>query len=275
MRLGQLARKLKKDPNDILKYLESKGLEVDNSPNFKIDETIAQELIDQSEAEVVQEDPVPAVVEVETSETEEVPVIENDPIEEIAAVPEVEKEEVVEEAVEEVIESELVEKELTEETQEEDEEGLDPENEYAFVEDKKGVIRAPKVTLEGIKVVGKIDLPESKKVEEEPEVEKEVEEASGEVPAKEKGPKVHPNKQSRVVGSKPKFVKAPKKEEVEIKKPTKEELKAKRKAEKKKKAKLNQNKPKPQAKKKKKKKTPPPPKRSFWQKLFGLGKQKK
>ncbi len=287
MRLGQLSRKLQIESKEIIKLLEAKGHTIEQSPNTKLDDALLEivnaafapkEEVETENNEVV-ENTFEAEVnqpEIEEKESEAEPEVAVEAIEET-------EEDVVEEKdiVEEQVAITLDEAEKSEEVNSESEDSeLDPENEYSFIEDN-GVIRAPKVTLEGIKVVGKIDLPEKKKPE--PEVEEE-QAAESEAEQIEEGPKVHPNKKTRIAGVKPKTVdektvKVKRKQEEKPKKKvlTKEELRAKKKAQRQKKAKQKEKMLKkhgvPVAEQKKKDKTPPPaPKRSFWQKLFGLGK---
>lgn len=134
----------------------------------------------------------------------------------------------------------------------------------ASPEVKAEVIRAEKVTLEGIKVVGKIELPEKPKpVTKEEETKTEDTESTVETPQTteestvEEGPYVHPNKRAKIV--------KPEDEQSTIVKPTKEQTKKKTESTAKNKSKKRENvvdsKTNRPSKKKKKQEAAPIPKK--------------
>ncbi len=296
MRLGQLARQLHIEPKKIVIFLEKQGVTIEDSPNFKMDDDILELVTKQFEKPVEVEpikeeipEPVKEPIEVvePTIEKEEIQEVQKEEIKETEKVEEVEeveeiKEVEVKEPKEEPLPVESIEKavekpeevteELTKQTPED--EKTEEDNEPLFLE-IDGVIRAPKVILDGIKVVGKIDLPEPKTKEEvvtETEAKEEPTSTPSEVVVETNEPKIHPNKQARLATKKPKQVikKKGKKKKVHVPL-TKEEAKAERKANKVQGKKAPRKKP--QTKKKgKKKKVVPVKKRGFWARLFGFGK---
>jgi hypothetical protein len=133
MRLGQLARKLALPPSEITEFLASQQIAIADGANARLDENqvsiVLQRfapglLADQLQQEAVAEETVAETVVV-IEET--VPVVSAEIAE---AAPDVE------------------------------ETGADEEEEG---EQKTEVIKAPKVALSGLKVLGKIELPEKKK----------------------------------------------------------------------------------------------------------------
>jgi hypothetical protein len=170
MRLGQLSRQLNLDTKDIVNFLAENNIEIKDHPNVKLDEN-AEQMVMEKFSDPKPEEPViliePAEIQAIENEPSELEsdilpepqshAIEDDPLAEpIAATSDVEP---AEPASEEAIASET----------------LDSEEEIE-------VIKAPKIELPGLKVVGKIDLPEPKapKEDEEPEepIEKEEKEES-------------------------------------------------------------------------------------------------
>jgi hypothetical protein len=130
MRLAQLARKLALKPSDIVAFLAEKGVAIENNSNTKL----SDEHVDKVMAHFVgpgpsseNQPPVDAPPQVQDE------IIEVNPREKLK----------VEEALKTT----------------HDEENTTEEN-------KIEVIKAPKVDLPGLKVVGKIELPEKKKKEE-------------------------------------------------------------------------------------------------------------
>ena len=309
MRLGQLSRKLQIESKQIVKLLESKGFDIDQSPNTKLDDEMLN-LVDQEF--LVEKDPldVPEEVVVDDINVEEVVVDEIKQVEtskevevntetesssdseEISAPADlVEDESAIEVdelkeggASEDEGQSVLPEGQVDDEALGAESDELDPDNEYSFVEDN-GVIRAPKVTLEGIKVLGKIDLPEVEKknlstTKNEDSDNSQDNEGTLSTDSDE-GPKVHPNKKGRLDGVKPKVLSKKEVEKISVEKGSekkkalsKEELKAQKKKQRQKRAKQKAKTIKkqglPEAEQKKNKSPEPAPKRSFWKKLFGL-----
>jgi len=154
MRLRQLARKLQVQPKQLIAVLAENGHEIENDPNFKLTET-QEELIlktipapegksvESPEEDVIEAIEVPkAVVEELETPTEEI--ITPEPIQEEAK-PEQPKPIKAEEAPK-----------VYSLEKEEQEKHKDVE-----------LIKAPKLKLEGLKVLGKIDLPAPKVKEKE------------------------------------------------------------------------------------------------------------
>lgn len=133
MRLGQLARKLAVSPAEIIEYLAANNVEIENDTNTKL-EAHSLALVTQRFGSALTD----IAVEEEEKETE-----------------------VDQPSVPETNVSEGVVADDTTETS--------PET--SSVEEKTDVIRAPKVELSGLKVLGKIDLPEPKKKEPAPKEE--------------------------------------------------------------------------------------------------------
>lgn len=299
MRLGQLARKLKVDSSTIVKFLAKNDIIIENAPNVKIeDDKLNLTLAHFEVKDVVNTSDKPAEEIVEVKE----PVVSPSPTE----IDPIDLSKKNEEEPVAFIEQEVITKSNTEEEDqtssleentipltsdnaaqnEEDEkeiENLESDEEITLNE-VDGVIRAPKVKLDGIKVVGKIDLPEPKQKEVE---KKELTNKGDSTTINEENDaststedNVHPNKKNRVKALKPTIIKDKKTSKKEDEKPlSKQEAKALRKAKqaqqkkkkRKKAAQINQSKQ-TAPKKKKKKATPPPPKRGFWARLFGFGK---
>lgn len=271
MRLGQLARKLDIETNDIVKYLKKQDIIIDNHLNTKLeDEQI--ELITthfhkpEVKEEVVVETPEiqPAIAEVEIQEEEtstetEIPV----QITEIATEEEVtietpevvaEEEKKEEEPQQTVIEApsasgvltvmDLLEKAAAES---EAQPLVEFSKEDKIPEDIEAtVIRAPKVELQGFKVLGKIELPEN------PKNKKKEEAKAEETPSKEaeestletqepaaviEKPTVHPNKRTKILNVEKEYIDDSLFVEEVVEKPKKaKELKQAKKQAKKKKA---------------------------------------
>ncbi|GCC52368.1 hypothetical protein SanaruYs_26050 [Chryseotalea sanaruensis] len=137
MRLAQLARKLSLKSTAIVDFLAAQGVAIDDSPNAKVDEVHARAVISHF---------APALLDVEETIPHEPENTLEAPKEETIEIPEPSDESEVMEEVDEV------------------------ENEVASsietVEELPDVIRAPKIELSGLKVLGKIELPEKKKKEE-------------------------------------------------------------------------------------------------------------
>lgn len=157
MRLGQLSRKIGVQPSRISTFLEEKNYTLEAGSNSKLTEEQG-ELI-KAHFDYVEEETVPAVNNTELNK-EIVPIVDVLQKEEATkkAEPLEDGEETSESDTREIIEKELV-AEINNEKNVE-------ELEYATETDEDKVIRAPKLKLEGLKVVGKIDLPEPKVKEE-------------------------------------------------------------------------------------------------------------
>jgi len=217
MRLGQLARKLAIKPSDIKKHLETQGIDFEGTSNHKVPDELVdgivahfmpeqEEVINETEKENTIEIPPSTeesdLVVKENTLAEETPLVDDqvdiiqdateedtDKKEEVETDSFVELEEVKTEVVPEPIEPEeviLTVKDILEE--EELLEGSDKENSDEEIEEEsktKILIKAPKVSLPGLKVIGKIDLPEPAKKESEEESEDVVEE-SKDIPSRKR-----------------------------------------------------------------------------------------
>lgn len=150
MRLAQLARKLKVKPMDVQAFLQAQpGQTAGEGPNQKLDE-------EQIALIIGQYGPLePEVPEAPAAETaEEATPTASAPEPEPVAAPEPQEPAIAEETGTETETVAAAEEESTH---------PEPANEEEPVAEEDGsteVIKAPKTTLEGIKLVGKIDLPE-------------------------------------------------------------------------------------------------------------------
>lgn len=197
MRLSQLARQLETDADKIVKHLAKEGVEVENSPNTKLtDDQIA--IANKKffvKKEVVTETKEPTIIKSAAEKLADLDAVKADADEEPAKAEskkEVKTEKV--EAPKKTVKKAAPKKiELDEEPKViKAELDKDP-----TIDDSAEVIKAPKVELEGIKVIGKIDLPE-KPVKEAPVAAEEPEKEEESQPIVEEvvndGPKVHPSK---------------------------------------------------------------------------------
>lgn len=158
MRLGQLARKVNKNQDEVRRFIEKEfNTELNHDPNVKIEQEHLDAVLDAFVVEEVTEEKPAEVSEVVEEKTND------EETKEMAEVSAESAEEEVEEAPTEELEEELPADEIEEESVEAVE--LDPFVERPVDPDAE-LIKAPKVELEGFKVVGKIDLPEPKVVEE-------------------------------------------------------------------------------------------------------------
>jgi len=183
MRLGQLARSLETTTTAIVDYLAESKIEIKDHPNVKLSDENEQMVIAAFGRPQAEEKPKPAKEETPLSETTQNELTEEDASATHSQEPEatnVESETELQEKETSIAEPSSEEKELesTEIVNEDSEPISEPEEEVE-------VIKAPKIELPGLKVVGKIDLPEPKPIaKEEPE-----EEADPE-PEAETAPKV-------------------------------------------------------------------------------------
>ena len=138
MRLGQLARKLALRPADIVEFLAENNIRIAEGTNVRIEN---------DHVNLVMKRFVPGWIE--TSEVE----------------PEPEEGVILPDADTEPLNSEQL---KTEDQTSPDDELV---QEQAFIDETNEVIRAPKIELSGLRVLGKIDLPEQKKKEELPKEE--------------------------------------------------------------------------------------------------------
>lgn len=151
MRLSQLARKLGVTQNEINRILSDKGIEGPLTGNTKLEEKNVQLLYDHFGYKEEEHDEVEAL-----TETEEVP-----------APPVLPSDEQLTDDTSSTNNTEADIQPIEEEVKKEPEPEQEPKVEVTAEEENKEaekseieVIRAKKIKLEGIKVVGKIDLPE-------------------------------------------------------------------------------------------------------------------
>ena len=137
MRLAQLARKLSVKSIDIVQFLATQSIHLEDNANTKVED---------EQVRLVYTHFAPGLFDAPIESVEEEKVQEP-----IAEQPEqVFEETIVEELNQPVEEIQSVEGSVTQET----------------VESLQDIIRAPKIELSGLKVLGKIELPEKKKKEE-------------------------------------------------------------------------------------------------------------
>jgi hypothetical protein len=136
MRLAQLARKISLKQIEIVEFLAQYSIEVEDTANAKLEDTHVQLVIEKL-APLLQ-----LVIANELASAEPEEVIE-------ASVSVVSPVSIQEEVVEELASVEEVQEHASEP-----------------IEETAEVIRAPKIELSGLKVLGKIELPEKKKKEE-------------------------------------------------------------------------------------------------------------
>ena len=152
MRLGQLSRTLNVTTSDIVTYLSDNGIEIKDHPNVKLEESAEQKVIAQfSDKQVVEDEKIDVVVQ-ENAPTE----LQNKPATENKS-------------------TEI--KEIAPSADPKDEHEHPPaekNTEQTEREEELEKFEAEKVRLEGLKVLGKIELPEPKRKEDKasPEEEK-------------------------------------------------------------------------------------------------------
>ncbi|HTE31025.1 MAG TPA: hypothetical protein VK666_11675 [Chryseolinea sp.] len=128
MRLGQMARKLAITPSDIAQHLASQGITLDDNANTKLDESHVRIILQKFDPEGLAQ----SIAEQADDSLEPVETIQNTPIEDTTPI-----------AV--------------------DSSEPTPEADADIPDEQSEVIKAQKVSLTGLKVLGKIELPESKK----------------------------------------------------------------------------------------------------------------
>ncbi len=144
MRISSLARKISKKPSELITFFEERGETLDSGAHTKLSDDQVESALkafayDQPEKSVEESDGAPT--EPEKPEQLKQDLIETEP-----------------EMPEDPVAEEQIDK---------------PSAEEVELQEEVEVIRAPKVTLPGLKVKGKIDLPEPKKKEPKEEKEKE------------------------------------------------------------------------------------------------------
>lgn len=143
MRLGQLARKVSVRPLEVVEFLAKRGIIVEESANARIDDSDAQAVIGHFAPHLLKTE----AVDPETAQVPEA-IVEEVTVEEITEIEQPLEQGPTEQLLELPAESEL-----------------NPEPEPIQEESLPDLIKAPKVELKGLKVVGKIELPEPKKKE--------------------------------------------------------------------------------------------------------------
>lgn len=158
MRLAQLSRKLQVKPVTIIQYIEKTfATEINSHPNTRIPDEYLENIY---EAFIKVEIPKETEIATPPSPIEDEIIVEKIEIK----VNETKEEKNKETELQEVEESEKTEEaaqdpnESTEENSEKSSEENSEETVQLNIQD--GVIRAPKVEIEGVKVIGKIDIPE-------------------------------------------------------------------------------------------------------------------
>lgn len=222
MRLGQLARRLEINAKEIVAYLESEhNVEITNHPNSKLPDEVLDAVLENFK---------PSPIE-EMNQALAIEKIEEDQVPEVLIVTPTE-EEVIEEVTPAMNEVEVALEKLetepiTNSTVEDNADIAETEEEIIPLNIVDGIIKAPKIDLDGIKVVGKIDLPEPKKIIEAKEEEEkenisfgaEKEQSNSEQEKKIKKEKKKPSK------SKQNLIKRPSQQELEERRIAREEKK--------------------------------------------------
>ncbi len=163
MRLGQLARRLEINAKDVVTFLEKEhAINITNHPNSKIPDSVLDAVLDNFKPSPIEEMNKALSDE---STAEHVNIVDNPENDLQTNQPETQK--VTEEQASENHTTTLsletqVENEEEEESKPESEEKEEEEIPLNIVD---GVIKAPKVEIGGIKVIGKIELPEPKKID--------------------------------------------------------------------------------------------------------------
>ncbi len=134
MRLGQLARKLELRPAEIVTFLAHNSIQIEEGANTRLEDDLVAMVLRKFNPNLIKE------VIGETVDKQEPETLE--PV-------------VLAESISQASEASPVEQ---------------PEVEPDMAKETAEVIKAPKVALTGLKVLGKIDLPEKKKKEEQPEL---------------------------------------------------------------------------------------------------------
>ena len=192
MRLAQIARKVGMTPTEIRRFIEGEfQVEIGNEPNYKLNENQIDAVLQNFTP--VEKEPEVAPKKEETTPVETTVEEVNETVPEIteteAAIPQETGEEVLEATKEiaPVTEGVIEEEEIAHNSAEDTTSDLevyeaDQEEDGPFIEAEVDpdaeLIKAPKIKLDGLKILGKIELPEKKEVEpEKTEEELEAEEA--------------------------------------------------------------------------------------------------
>ncbi|MEQ8339242.1 MAG: hypothetical protein RIA62_17915 [Cyclobacteriaceae bacterium] len=150
MRISSLARKIKVKPSELIVYCEQNAIELDSGAHSKLSPDQVEKIYAEFAPEFLpQEDKTLEAPVGETPEPIDVP----EPTEEVL---EASNEPLPPKEEPAMVEEEATQEPVSDKTTEKEEE---------VTEEEVEVIRAPKITLPGLKVKGKIDLPEPKKPE--------------------------------------------------------------------------------------------------------------
>lgn len=193
MRLAQIARKVNVASNEIKRFLEKEfQIAIEKDPNFKLDDLHVEAVLKEFEIEKPSDEPEQIKhlsikkEEVETGNSEKTTFIEEEtnPIEALQDSPEetppvetpeepeevdIEKENSLESMETEITpplsENPHSEKEISIDYESVSEEAEDSNFKEVPVDRNAATIKAPSIKLDGLKILGKIELPEHKKVE--------------------------------------------------------------------------------------------------------------
>ncbi len=152
MRLGQLSRKISVRSNEIVSFLSTHGVAIEDSFNARIDDEHVHLVISHFAPNLTMA-PLPAERKLEESNVEE------------PGLPEIQQptQSEIQPLAEPVSDSNT---EISQSKSSGPGEGdSDPLLEHESINEVNGVIKAPKVELQGLKVLGKIELPEPRKKE--------------------------------------------------------------------------------------------------------------
>ena len=155
MRLGQIKRSYGIEPSKVVNFLKKKEIDISKHPNSKVTEEQLEWILEAFKEEIVLENEV---------KQESVDTVEEEVVEEVI------KDSITVEQKKEPKIGEVIELPTSSTKTLTKKHDLISTNEE---EENIEVIRAPKVEIEGVKVLGKIDLPEPKKIEKKEEVEEE------------------------------------------------------------------------------------------------------
>jgi hypothetical protein len=174
MRLAQLARKVNITPTEVKRFIENEfEVAIENDPNLKLEDlhinaVLAHYKVEESVLE--EEKEVEAIVGIEntdvvvdstmTAQTDSSNELKEDIDEVIESRDEINEEEFEDQILKEVANDDELEYDESADDQEIVENTMDPFVERP-VDPKAELIKAPKVKLDGLKVLGKIDLPQT------------------------------------------------------------------------------------------------------------------
>ncbi|MFT6939978.1 MAG: hypothetical protein ACJASN_001468 [Cyclobacteriaceae bacterium] len=168
MRLGQLARVVELKPTELINFLQKQGISVYTHANSKLEEEHEALVKEHFDIEDKVEAPAEPIIETIFSTTEEV-VTEAPPTDLMEAVEDIDTDDeiILSEEDETVLEDEATLSVLNDEDSKVTKDlQIVPEEGQEEIEEEIEIIKAPKIALPGLKVIGKIDLPVPPKKEE-------------------------------------------------------------------------------------------------------------